>query len=129
MLVVTYSLWGDFNAQSHTDKDYILDDDVTCIPGVDEWYVVNGVHLPRRSRDNNISTNTLGRSLLDLWHVFRIHKLIGRFPGDHNSEYKFVARTGKSVVNYMLASSSLFNLVVNFQIDPKTEWILFSLIC
>jgi exonuclease III len=120
---------GDLNARTRTEEDYILDDDVTYIPGVDEWYVVDGFRLPRRSRDNNIPTNTFGRSLLDLCRVFGIHILNGRFPGDRDGEYTFVARTGKSVVDYMLASSSLFDHVINFQIDSKTESDHFPLVC
>ena len=32
---------GDFNARTSGDEDYILDDDVTYVPGADEWYVAD----------------------------------------------------------------------------------------
>ena len=120
---------GDFNSRTSADEDYILDDDVTYMPGADEWYVADNFCHPRRSRDSNTPTNAFGRSLLDMCRIFGIHILNGRFPGDHDGEYTFMASTGKSVVDYMLASSSLFEHVINFQIDTMTESDHFPLIC
>jgi len=61
--------------------------------------------------------------------IFGIHILNGRFSGDHDGENTFSARSGNSVVDYMLASSSLFTLVQQFRIEPMTESDHFPLAC
>jgi exonuclease III len=113
-------MMGDFNARTSDDADYILDDTVTHLP-VEEWYTADTFNLPRHSRDRNVQSNVFGRSLLDMCRIFGIHMLNGRFPGDDNGEYTFSAKSGSSVVDYMLASSSLFTVVTKFWIDPMTE--------
>ena len=70
-----------------------------------------------------IHMNNFGKSLLNLFQVYGVHIANGRFPGDASGVFTFCSSNGTSVVDYVLASSSLFTskTIANFLIDNKTN--------
>ena len=118
---------GDLNARTGSEDDFIQDDNIMHLPGVEDWYPVDDFNVPRSSRD--AQTNAFGRSLLDMCRTLGIHMLNGRLPGDQDGEFTFCARAGNSVVDYMLVSSELFNTVTDFQVIAMLESDHFPLTC
>jgi hypothetical protein len=119
---------GDFNARTCEEADYIPNDDITHMP-IDEWYSVDNFNIPRCSRDNTVAPNAFGRYLLDMCSTFGIHMLNGRFPGDCDGEFTYSTKIGNSVVDYMLASTELFNNIRSFKVDNMTDSDHFPLVC
>ena len=72
--------------------------------------------MPRNSKDETY--NRFGISLIDLCCSINIHVLNGRMFDDRNGEITCTSNNGSSVVDYMLASTSLFNSILHFRIQP-----------
>ena len=67
-----------------------------------------------RSKDETY--NRFGISLLDLCYTHNIHVLNGRLFDDKNGEIMYVANGGRSVVDYILASTTLFESFQQFNV-------------
>ena len=105
---------GDLNARISTLQDYIPFDDLDFVFGETD-YPTDPFDMPRNSKDETY--NRFGISLLDLCCSINIHILNGRMFDDKNGEITCTSNNGSSVVDYMLASSSLFNSILHFCIS------------
>ena len=66
--------------------------------------------------------NNHGRSLLELCKTQDIHILNGRTRGDSNGEITCFTHSGYSVVEYTIASSSIYHLFTKFEIMLNDEY-------
>ncbi|MCG8044707.1 MAG: endonuclease/exonuclease/phosphatase family protein [Candidatus Thiodiazotropha taylori] len=104
---------GDLNARIGNLQDYIPSDDLEVIFG-DTDYPSDPFDMQRHSKDETY--NRFGISLLELCCIFNVHVLNGRLFDDKNGEITCVANNGSSIVDYILASTTLFDSFLNFQI-------------
>ena len=109
-------LAGDLNARISTLQDFIPNDDLEFVFG-DTDYPTDPFDMPRQSKDETY--NNFGISLLDLCCSFNIHVLNGRAFDDMNGEITCVANNGRSVVDYILASTSLFDSFSHFEVGSE----------
>ena len=61
--------------------------------------------------------------------VFDTHILNGRFPGDKDGQFTCISNDGASVVDYMIASSELFDHIINFKVLDRGESDHFPITC
>ncbi|MCG7876918.1 MAG: endonuclease/exonuclease/phosphatase family protein, partial [Candidatus Thiodiazotropha endolucinida] len=104
---------GDLNARIGNLQDYIPSDDLEVIFG-DTDYPSDPFDMQRHSKDETY--NRFGISLLELCCIFNVHVLNGRLFDDKNGEITCVANNGSSIVDYILAPTTLFDSFLNFQI-------------
>ena len=97
---------GDLNTRIGNLQDFIPHDDLEYIFGETE-YPTDPFEMSRASKDE--TQNRFGISLLDLCCMYNIHVLNGRLFEDVKGEITCVANAGRSVVDYMVASTSLFD--------------------
>lgn len=90
-------------------------------------YPNDSFNLPRKSKDNKF--NRFGSLLIELCCTYGIHALNGRLFADTESNYTCIANNGASVVDYMLASTNLFDMFTDFGIDDKDNSIHFPIYC
>ena len=77
----------------------------------------------------NFGFTLLGSSLIDLCCTHNIHVLNGRLFDDSAGEITCVANNGRSVVDYMLASTRLFTSFTHFQVGNEDYSDHFPLTC
>ena len=104
---------GDLNARIGNLQDFIPHDDLEYIFGETE-YPTDPFEMSRASKDE--TQNRFGISLLDLCCMYNIHVLNGRLFEDVKGEITCVANAGRSVVDYMVASTSLFDSFTYFKV-------------
>ncbi|MEW8546815.1 MAG: endonuclease/exonuclease/phosphatase family protein, partial [Candidatus Thiodiazotropha sp.] len=109
-------LAGDLNSRIGDLQDYIPFDDLYFIFG-DTDYPTDSFDIGRKSKDETY--NRFGTSLIDLCCTYNIHTLNGRLFEDANGEITCVANNGRSVVDYMLASTSLFESFTYFRVGSE----------
>ena len=119
-------LAGDLNARISTLQDFIPYDDLEFVFG-DTDYPTDTFDIPRKSKDETY--NRFGISLLDICCTYNIHVLNGRLFDDTNGEITCVANNGSSVVDYMLASTSLFDSFSEFKVGSDDFSDHFPLYC
>ena len=89
-------------------------------------YPTDPFDMPRQSKDE--THNRFGISLLDICCSCNMHVLNGRMFDDKNEEITCISNNGRSVVDYMFASTSLFNSILHFQISSEDFSIIFHYI-
>ena len=102
---------GDLNARTGGLTDFILDnydDSSSDQLDYDEF------SQQRNSKD--MQANNFGRVLVDLCCKLNVHILNGRFDGDKYGEFTCCTAQGVSIVDYIIASTSLFKFVKNFTV-------------
>lgn len=109
-------LAGDLNSRIGNLQDFIPFDDLHFVFG-DTEYPTDMFNINRRSKDE--TCNRFGTSLIDLCCTHNIHTLNGRVSEDINGEITCIANNGRSVVDYMLASSSLFGSFTHFRVSSE----------
>jgi hypothetical protein len=107
-------IMGDLNARTGIDPDFIIDDE-SPHESYDLWYPVDNFCLNRESCDKN-NVNNFGVSLLQLCQMLNVHILNGRSTGDLKGDFTCITPRGCSVVDYVLLSSELFEIVNNFEV-------------
>ena len=74
--------------------------------------------------------DTFGRQLLNLCITLDIHIVNGRCGDDTAiGEYTYIAPSGKSVIDYVLMSTDLFDHVDNFYVHERSDSWHFPLYC
>ena len=113
----SFIICGDMNARTKELPDMVLDDNSLYVPLPDD-YVLDD-YLPRSSQDK--SSNANGTLLLDFCKQTNLRILNGRIGSDKGIG-KFTCHThrGRSVVDYVLASTDILPLVSSFNVnDPN----------
>jgi len=107
---------GDFNARTRVENDFLSEDDNTHVPiPPSEWYDTNTTgSVPRNNLD--VGTNSYGPKLLELCKTLSLRILNGRKLGDLLGHMSCFTARGSSLVDYVLASPSLFNRIPDFKI-------------
>ena len=112
---------GDFNARTKDCPDFIIDDSAEYIPLPDD-YEEDRFSMPRNSKDLHGEVNIHGKSLLNLCCTHNIHMLNGRIVGDLPGHLTCFTANGCSIVDYTVASSSLFPLIHRFEIGDADDY-------
>lgn len=107
---------GDLNARIGKLQDYIPFDGLDFVFG-DTDYPTDPFNINKQSKDD--TCNRFGMSLIDLCCIHGLHALNGRMFDDKAGEITCVANDGSSVVDYMLASTSLFDCFSHFEVAPE----------
>ena len=99
-------------------KDYtefIAKDDTDYVFGEHTAYPADIFSMPRNNKDCDFS-NAYGVSLVEMCSTFKVHILNGCLFDDQDGNYTCFANNGSSVVDYMIASTTLFPKLINFGI-------------
>ena len=112
---------GDFNARTSVDSDTVTvdkyDDDF-MIP-VDNL----AQNIQSRNSEDNVETNNRGKELLELCKSLGLVILNGRKTGDLFGAYTSFQWNGNSVVDYVMASQSLYSSISYFQVGKYIPWL------
>ena len=120
-------LMGDFNARTGHLEDFASQDDVEAnecgyIPDRDipsdcrEDLERMGLSPERYNRDGHVNSN--GRSLIQLCQALNLKILNGRCGSDCGvGDFTCQTARGKSVVDYVIASSALLPLIADFELE------------
>ena len=120
------SLWltGDFNARTGNLIDFIKDDKTQFFTG-NNTYEPDNFSLPRFVKGTILIE--LGKYLINMCHETGTHYLNGRFPGDKSGEK--TCCTANGTVDYMLATTDLFDNATDFRFSHIDDSYHFPLIC
>ena len=113
-------LAGDFNARTKDFLDFIPNDNLNYVFDVETGYKSDYFDISRNDKDNEKS-NSFGRSLVDLCCTHDIHILNGRLFNDYLGNYTCITNNGKSVVDYHIASSEIFQCLTFFNVVDCDE--------
>ena len=98
---------GDLNSRTKDFPDFIPDDDLNFIFGETD-YPSDHFNLNRKSKDCH-THNRFGLSLIELCSEYEVHMLNGRLFADVDGNITCISNEGTSIVDYIIASSSLFD--------------------
>ena len=105
---------GDFNSRIGNEKDYVIFDNDANIDIFPIDYETDEV-MPRSSQDKIINAN--GRKLLDFCRLNTLRIANGRLGSDRGvGKYTYVGSTGRSVIDYVIASPNLLNTISTFHV-------------
>ena len=113
-------LAGDLNARTKNFIDFIPDDNLQFVFNTDVVYNDDNFHMPRNNRDAE-RYNLFGRTFVDLCCTHNLHVLNGRLFDDVDGNFTCFTSNGCSVVDYHIASTSLFPFISYFSVVERTE--------
>ncbi|KAK6168865.1 hypothetical protein SNE40_020035 [Patella caerulea] len=105
---------GDLNARTGNLSDLTSTHEDKYLPIGDLILGDDDFDTLRLSKDVNM--NSFGKQLISMGKKLNIHILNGRLKGDNQGEYTFVSHLGKSVIDYCITSSLLFQYVTDFSV-------------
>lgn len=113
---------GDMNARAGILADTVIPDNLenysSVLDGLPE--LVDDIEVPDRlSLDEE--DNTFGRQLVQFCKVHKLCILNGRTLGDIPGKITCIANGGKSIVDNVVVSISLFNVVERLVVKPRCE--------
>ncbi|CAG2199053.1 unnamed protein product [Mytilus edulis] len=108
-------LCGDFNARCGNLLDFVSSDSTDHLPISNDNYPVDFNLNVRNSRDTTVDTR--GKELIELCLGNQIRLLNGRTLGDSLGKYTCYNHMGTSVVDYLLASDSLMQNILYFNVS------------
>lgn len=108
---------GDVNAYTNTKPDFISFD-VSSKNNSDRYYI-SDQFIPRNNLDRK-PVNNSGKNLLNLCKESGLKILNGRKIGDIQGNFTCITYNGCSVVDYMLASQDLLDLICTFNVHKFT---------
>lgn len=115
-------LCGDFNARTSNLIDFIQDDDNN--ENINECPIPSNYcedfPIPRNQLDQ--TKNLHGKLLIDICRDFQMRILNGRFLGDSLGYFTFYNSNGQSIVDYMIATSSIFYDINYFIVHSPVEF-------
>ena len=123
-----FCLVGDFNARTATLDDFIDTNYATDLGTLSDLPLLQDIQDSNHNLDllglnhNRVScdkkTNNNGFKLIDLCKIHDLHFLNGRFGKDRNvGSYTCESSCGRSVVDYIIASSCILPYVIDFSVD------------
>ena len=95
--------------------DFIVEDDTEYVFGEHTAYPADTFSMPRNNKDCDFS-NAYSVSVVKLRSAFNVHILNGCLFDDQDGNYICSANNSSSVVDYMIASTTLFPTFINFGI-------------
>ena len=107
---------GDLNLRIADLQDCIPFDNLQFVFG-ETAYPTDQFDTIRNSKDD--TCNRFGTFLIDMWCSHNIHVLNGRLFEDSAGVITCVANNGRSVLDYMLASTTLLKSFTHFHIDNE----------
>ena len=115
-------LCGDLNARTSGLKDFIPNDDNN--DNINECPVPSDYRadLPLRRQQLDESHNLHGSLLTNICKDHQLRILKGRFLGDSLGYFTFYNSNGQSIVDYMIASHSIFYDVEHFIVHSPVEF-------
>ena len=108
-------LQGDFNARTGSMQEFAVHDDDNQFLEIPEDYEIDTENY-RYSQDEN-TTNSRGRILIDLCTALSLRILNGRVVGDLTGKKTCFKYNGSSVVDYVIISSGILNYVNYFIVN------------
>ena len=117
----SFLITGDLNARTRSDSDYLIDDRNIHIP-LPDMYQEDCFQIERKSRDLHAEVNNHGKALLNLCCSHGIHILNGRVKGDLEGHLTCFTNNGASLVDYTLASTSIFKSIDYFEISKEDRF-------
>ena len=118
---------GDLNARTKDFLDFIPNDDLDFVFGETD-YPSDIFNLNRNTKDLQ-AYNKFGLSLVDLCCEHDIHMLNGRLFDDTEGNITCIANEGRSLVDYIIASSNFFDKFSYFGVDNHDFSDHFPLTC
>ena len=109
-------LQGDFNARTATERDFVENDKFDP-----EMSPVSYELPPRSSQDKVL--NPRGKELLDLCKTHNLCIIHGRKTGDIPGSFTSFQPNGNSIIDYGIASQSLFQHVISFRVGDFKPWL------
>ena len=107
-------LCGDLNSRTGSEQDFVIFDNDVNMDLLPDDYEADE-NLQRFSQDSSININ--GRKLLDFCKLNGLRICNGRLGMDKGiGKYTYVGYSGRSVVDYVIANHSLFDLFYTFQV-------------
>ena len=121
--IVDKICFGDFNARTGQELDFLESEDNTDIPVPLDLYEVDCInHLPRQNLDKK--TNKYGEYLLSLCKSVPLRICNGRKLGDIFGSYTCYTPNGQSCVDYCLVSPRLYDSVQTFSVGQVSTLLL-----
>ena len=115
-------LQGDFNARTNVDDDTITadkhDEDAFMIP-IESC----SPNIQNRNSEDKVPADHRGRELLEMCKSLGLLILNGRKVGDLYGAYTSFQWNGSSVVDYVLASNSIYSSVSYFKVGNYIPWL------
>lgn len=110
-------LCGDLNSRigSMSDID-VIDNDIPVLHFVDE--ITEEISSVRHTEDKIV--NKFGRDLIEFCKVHSVFIANGRF-GVKSGDFTYLSSMGCSVIDYFLCTKSVFDVIVDFNIDCRSE--------
>ena len=107
---------GDINARTSNKPDFVTDDDSVHIDVLPDDYTPDTI-MHRWSEDVG-HVNNNGLLLLDFCKQTGLRIMNGRVGQDREiGRYTFVGNRGSSLVDYVLGSQEMFNLIKSFEVQ------------
>ena len=107
---------GDFNSRTSTNADFVEEDQTAHMSVLPDDYMPDR-YMSRYSQDKG-HVNNNGLLLLDFCKQTGVRIMNGRVGSDRGvGKYTFVGSRGSSVVDYVLSSQELFNLIEGFDVQ------------
>ena len=110
-------IMGDLNARTGNKQDFIWQDSIKHIVQTTDWYEADDFQKIRNSMDTEI--NRFGTTLVDTCKIFGLHMLNGRIGEDTQGNFTYISERGKSLIDYVILSAHLHNIVDTFKVDTE----------
>ena len=124
---ISFIVAGDLNSRVGDMLDFIPDDNIDHVFNSDVQYPGDQFNRPRRNCDTH--SNRFGKSLIDMCCEFNMHICNGRSSRDYEGNCTCTANGGKSVVDYFLASTCVFDFISDFGVEDFDMSDHFPLTC
>ena len=112
---------GDFNARTN------VDDDTITIDKFDDDFMIPTENVPQnihsRNSEDKVTADHRGKELLELCKSLGLLILNGRKVGDLFGKYTSIQWNGCSVVDYVLASNSIYSSISYFKVGNFIPWL------
>ena len=114
-----FILCGDFNVRTGERLNFIKVD--MNIPEFQKYHDIFDMgEIPvRKSCDKTITQN--GKDLLNFCKVYSVVIINGRCGNDLNGSFTYISAQGCSLIDYILCSPDLLPLVLDFNVEFRTE--------
>ena len=109
---------GDFNARTNVINDTIVRDKFDTI-----FMRNDSGDIPNRNSEDKVPADHRGKELLELCKSLELVILNGRKIGDLFGKFTSLQWNGNSVVDYVLASQSIYSSITYFKIGDFIPWL------